>query len=78
MSASRSEQQFTEQQLTERQVTQFAELGVQYYVAARSAAWGLPVCRNLYHHALEMLLKAGLSGTIRCKKTEEDVRPQSD
>jgi hypothetical protein len=63
MSASRAEQQFTEQQLTERQVTQFAELGVQYYVAARSAAWAglLPVCGNLYHHALEMLLKAALS-----------------
>lgn len=40
-------------------------LGVQYYVAARSAALVgatlMPVCGNLYHHALEMFLKAGLS-----------------
>ena len=36
--------------------------GVQYYVAARYSAWsGLWVCGNLYHHALEMFLKSGLS-----------------
>jgi hypothetical protein len=42
---------------------EFMKLGVQYYVAARSTAWAalLPVCGNLYHHALEMFLKAGLS-----------------
>jgi hypothetical protein len=42
---------------------EFMKLGVQYYVAARSAAWAglLPVCGNLYHHTLEMFLKAGLS-----------------
>jgi hypothetical protein len=41
---------------------QFMKLGVQYYVAARQSAWsGLWVCGNLYHHALEMFLKAGLS-----------------
>jgi hypothetical protein len=41
----------------------FVGLGLQYYVAARSAAWAglVPVCGNLYHHALELLLKAGLS-----------------
>jgi hypothetical protein len=46
-----------------REDQEFMRLGVQYYVAARSAAWAelLPVCGNLYHHALEMLLKAGLS-----------------
>jgi len=38
-------------------------LGVQYYAAARWSAWAalLPVSGNLYHHALEVLLKAGLS-----------------
>lgn len=42
---------------------EFMRLGVQYYVAARSAAWAglLPVCGNLYHHSLEMFLKSGLS-----------------
>jgi hypothetical protein len=41
---------------------EFMKLGVQYYVAARQSAWsGLWVCGNLYHHALEMFLKAGLS-----------------
>jgi hypothetical protein len=46
-----------------REDEEFMTLGVQYYVAARSAAWAglLPVCGNLYHHALEMLLKSGLS-----------------
>src|ERR1700694_886065 len=46
-----------------REDEEFLKLGVQYYVAARSAAWAglLPVCGNLYHHALEMFLKAGLS-----------------
>lgn len=39
------------------------ELGVQYYVAARSAAMArlAPITGNLFHHSLEMLLKAGLS-----------------
>jgi len=44
---------------------EFIRLGVQYYTAARSA-WraGLEsVVGNLYHHAIEMLLKAGLSQT---------------
>jgi hypothetical protein len=41
---------------------EFMKLGVQYYVTARQSAWsGLWVCGNLYHHALEMFLKAGLS-----------------
>jgi len=40
----------------------FMSLGVQYYIAARSAAWAglLPVCGNLYHHSVEMFLKSGL------------------
>jgi hypothetical protein len=46
-----------------REDEEFMRLGVQYYVASRSAAWAglLPVCGNLYHHTLEMFLKAGLS-----------------
>ncbi len=44
---------------------EFIKLGVQYYVAALYAALAgaglLPVCGNLYHHALEMFLKSGLS-----------------
>jgi hypothetical protein len=41
---------------------QFMKLGVQYYAAARSAAWsGLWVSGNLYHHSIEMFLKAGLA-----------------
>jgi hypothetical protein len=49
--------------LSGREDEEFFELGVQYYVAARSAATSrlLPVCGNLFHHSLEMLLKAGLS-----------------
>lgn len=41
----------------------FLQLGVQYYVAARAAARAglLPVCGNLFHHAIEAFLKARLS-----------------
>jgi hypothetical protein len=39
---------------------EFMKLGVQYYAAARAIQL-LPVTGNLYHHALEMFLKAGLS-----------------
>ena len=45
-----------------REDIEFMQRGVQYYVAARYSAWsGLWVCGNLYHHALEMFLKSGLS-----------------
>jgi hypothetical protein len=46
-----------------REDEEFMRLGVQYYIAARSSAWAglMPVCGNLYHHTLEMFLKAGLS-----------------
>src|SRR6266700_7552145 len=41
---------------------EFMKLGVQYYAVARQSAWsGLWVCGTLYHHAIEMFLKAGLS-----------------
>jgi hypothetical protein len=44
----------------------FFDLGMQYYVAARSAAIAglLPVSGILYHDALERFLKAGLSRTV--------------
>src|SRR5689334_128947 len=53
---------------------EFMKLGVQYYVAARSAVMAqlLPVCGNLYHHSLEMFLKAGLSRHI----TLDDLKNQ--
>jgi hypothetical protein len=46
---------------------EFMRLGVQYYIAARSAAWAglLPVCGNLYHHSIEMFLKSGIARTYR-------------
>jgi hypothetical protein len=39
-----------------REDEEFMKLGVQYYVAARSAVMAqlLPVCGNLYHHSLEI------------------------
>ena len=41
----------------------FAQIAVQYYVAGRSAAISqlIPVLGNLFHHAIEMSLKAGLA-----------------
>jgi hypothetical protein len=41
---------------------EFMNLGVQYSLAARTAALaGLFVCGNLYHHSIEMFLKSGLT-----------------
>jgi hypothetical protein len=44
----------------------FLDLAMQYYVAARFAATAglMPVSGNLYHHAIEMLLKAYLSRSV--------------
>lgn len=44
----------------------FCDLGTQYYVAARLAARArlLPVHGNLFHHAVEMYLKAALIDTL--------------
>jgi hypothetical protein len=49
---------------------EFMRLGVQYYVAARAGAWAglLPITGNLYHHSLEMFLKAGLSRKYSLKE----------
>ena len=46
----------------EWQARQFVAAGVQYYIAARGAALAglMPVSGNLFHHAFEMLLKAGI------------------
>lgn len=43
--------------------TYFMQTGSQYYTMARFAmhAQCIPVCGNLFHHALEMLLKGGLA-----------------
>lgn len=50
----------------------FTETGLQYYVAGRFAALAglVPVAGNLHHHAIEMLLKAGLITTL----TEDDLK----
>ena len=44
----------------------FCDLATQYYVAGRLAARGglVPVHGNLFHHAIEMYLKATLVGTV--------------
>jgi hypothetical protein len=46
-----------------QEAEEFINLGMQYYVAGRALSWAgvLPVAGNLYHHSLEMLLKACLS-----------------
>ncbi len=45
---------------------QFWQLGVEYYASARFAVRGglILVCGNLFHHAIEMFLKAWLSRTL--------------
>jgi hypothetical protein len=55
-----------QQRERERMEEEFLKHGLQYYIAARfAAATGLlPVTGNLYHHAIEMLLKAGLARTM--------------
>jgi hypothetical protein len=41
----------------------YLEVGVQYYIAGRQAAfWHYMVASNLLHHALEMILKAAFRG----------------
>jgi HEPN domain-containing protein len=53
-----------------RHAQDFCELATQYYVAARIAARGalMPVYGNLFHHAVELYLKASLVATISLKK----------
>ncbi len=54
---------------------QFFTLGMQYYVAGRSAALMklIPVSGNLLHHAVEMLLKGDLS----VEKTPEELKTKA-
>jgi hypothetical protein len=56
-----------------RLLSQYVDLGLQYYIAARfCAAHGAafaPVLGNLFHHAIEMCLKGAL-----CKNVGEQVR----
>ena len=42
--------------------SEYLRIAIQYYVAGRSAAFGgfMPVAGNLFHHAIEMLLKYSL------------------
>ena len=51
----------------------FFGLGMQYYAVARYAAMAtlMPVCGNLYHHAIEMFLKGGLSQTNTLKELKD-------
>jgi hypothetical protein len=51
----------------------FTDLAVQYYVAARLAARAflLPVNGNLFHHAVELCLKAALVGTLTLKQMKK-------
>jgi hypothetical protein len=51
----------------------FMRLGFQYYTAARSAVLAglIPVCGNLCHHAVEMLLKGCLSQTHSLEELRE-------
>jgi hypothetical protein len=46
-------------------VEHFIKNGIDYYAAARFAARAqlMPVCGNIYHHAVEMLLKGNLAQT---------------
>lgn len=62
----------------ERLKETFCDLATQYYVAARFAAQVglLPVHGNLFHHAVEMYLKAALGGTLplgQMKKYSHDL-----
>jgi len=51
----------------------FYDCGMQYYVAARFAARAglVPVHGNLFHHAIEMCLKAALVGTLTDAKMRQ-------
>src|SRR5438874_10791849 len=60
----------------ERMEEEFLKLGMQYYIAGKAAALAglLPITGNLYHHALEMLLKAGLSRTISMEDLKDSKK----
>ena len=54
----------------------FLSQGVQYYISGRSAALAgqIPVCGNLFHHAIEMLLKARLTQRVPLVKLQNKFR----
>jgi hypothetical protein len=60
-----------EKRRAERLREEYINYGFQYYMLGRCgvAAWAHPVAGNLFHHAIEMLLKGGL-----CPHTTEDGR----
>jgi hypothetical protein len=51
----------------------FVSKGCEYYSVARFAVYAqlIDVCGNLFHHAVEMFLKAGLA---KCGKTDAELR----
>ncbi len=53
----------------------FYELGVGYYVAARASAMSMiaTVTGNLYHHALEMLIKGHLTHNLSFAQLKKEV-----
>ncbi len=56
--------------MRERDRRLYFEAGTQYYVAARFATLAqlIPICGNLFHHALEMYLKGFLSTKLSAKQ----------
>ena len=58
---------------SDREEQEFQNLGIQYYVAARSAVMAhlVPVCGNLFHHCFEMFLKAGLSRRLSLRDLQK-------
>jgi hypothetical protein len=55
---------------------QYLKIAIQYYVAGRSAtfAGSIPVAGNLFHHAVEMLLKYFLLKHYTAAKLKADFR----
>jgi len=56
--------------MTTREEEMFFSFGAHYYVTARFAVCSgmTPLCGNLFHHAIEMLLKGDLSRKISLKE----------
>ncbi len=54
---------------------EFYQLGAQYYVAARAAGMSMitTVTGNLYHHALEMIIKGRLAHTLSFAQLKKEV-----
>ena len=52
--------------------TEYLNLAIQYYIAGRSAsfAYSIPVAGNIFHHAVEMLLKYFLISNNSCSASK--------